>query len=62
MNWYKHSPDTQRPSGLAQAGAVACLKVCVNLQVLRPSERQWKPSLRQAATTLTVIVADSEVR
>ena len=23
-------------------------KVCANLQVLRPSERQWKPRLRQA--------------
>jgi len=32
--------------GLAQA--VARLKVCANLQVLRPSERQWKPRLRQA--------------
>jgi hypothetical protein len=31
---------------------VARLKVCANLQVLRPSEQQWKPRLRQAATTL----------
>jgi len=34
------------------SGAVSRLKVCTNLQVLRPSERQWKPRLRQAATTL----------
>jgi hypothetical protein len=34
------------------SGAVARLKVCANLQVLRPSERQWKPRLRQAAGTL----------
>jgi len=27
---------------------VARPKVCANLQVLRPSERQWKPRLRQA--------------
>jgi len=25
------------------SGAVARPKVCTNLQVLRPSERQWKP-------------------
>jgi hypothetical protein len=31
------------------SGAVTRLKVCANLQVLRPSERQWKPRLRQAA-------------
>jgi hypothetical protein len=30
------------------SGAVTRLKVCANLQVLRPSERQWKPRLRQA--------------
>jgi hypothetical protein len=30
------------------------------LQVLRPSERQWKPRLRQAATTLPAM-ADSAV-
>jgi len=42
---------------------VARLKVCANLQVLRPSERQWKPRLPQAATTLAAIGAhhiDSE--
>jgi hypothetical protein len=35
------------------SGAVTRLKVCVDLQVLRPSERQWKPRLRQAANTLS---------
>jgi hypothetical protein len=30
------------------SGAVTRLKVCATLQVLRPSERQWKPRLRQA--------------
>ena len=30
------------------SGAVVRLKVCANLEVLRPSERQWKPRLRQA--------------
>ena len=34
------------------SGAVARPKVCANLEVLRPSERQWKPRLRQAAGTL----------
>ena len=34
------------------SGAVTRLKVCANLQVLRPSERQWKPRLPQAAGTL----------
>jgi hypothetical protein len=34
------------------SGAVARLKVSANLQVLRPSERQWKPRLRKAAGTL----------
>ena len=31
------------------SGAVTRLKVSANLQVLRPSERQWKPHQRQAA-------------
>jgi hypothetical protein len=35
------------------SGAVARLKVCADLEVLRPSERQWKPRLRQAATTFS---------
>ena len=34
------------------SGAVARLKVCANLEVYRPCERQWKPRLRQAAGTL----------
>jgi hypothetical protein len=34
------------------SGAVTRLKVCADLQVLRPCERQWKPRLRQAAATL----------
>ena len=35
------------------SGAVTRLKVCTDLQVSRPSERQWKPRLRRAATTLS---------
>ena len=35
------------------SGAVARSKVCANLEVLRPSERQWEPRLRQAAGTLS---------
>jgi len=34
------------------SGAVARPKVCANLEVYLPSERQWKPRLRQAAGTL----------
>jgi len=34
--------------GLGASGAVTRPKVCANLQVMRPSERQWKPRLRQA--------------
>ena len=37
------------------SGAVARPKVCADLEVLRPSERQWKPRLRQAALTLGAI-------
>ena len=39
------------------SGAVARPKVCANLEVYRPSERQWKPRLRQAAGTLGASVA-----
>jgi len=40
------------PNGrFGASGAVARPKVCANLEVLRPSERQWKPRLRQAAGT-----------
>jgi hypothetical protein len=38
------------------SGAVARLKVCADLEVYRPCERQWKPRLRQAATTLAASV------
>ena len=38
------------------SGAVARPKVCADLEVLRPSERQWKPRLRQAAGTLSASV------
>jgi hypothetical protein len=41
------------PNGrFGASGAVTRLKVCADLQVLCPSERQWKPRLRQAAGTL----------
>jgi len=36
--------------GFGASGAVTRPKVCANLQILRPSERQWKPRLRQALT------------
>ena len=35
------------------SGAVARPKVCANLEVYLPSERQWKPRLRQAAFSLS---------
>ena len=38
------------------SGAVARPKVCADLEVLCPSERQWKPRLRQAAGTLAASV------
>ena len=38
------------------SGAVTRSKVCADLEVLCPSERQWKPRLRQAAGTLAVSV------
>ena len=38
------------------SGAVTRLKVCANLEVLRPSERQWKPRLPQAAGRCTPAV------
>jgi len=38
--------------GLARWRHYPRLKDCVKLQVYRPSERQWKPRLRQAAGTL----------
>jgi hypothetical protein len=39
--------------------AVTRPKVCADLQVLRPSEWQWKPRLRQAASTLQAILVDN---
>ena len=48
------------PNGrFGASGAVARLKVCGNLEVLRPSERQWKPRLRQAAGTLPAMSCDN---
>jgi hypothetical protein len=45
------------PNGrFGASGAVARPKVCANLDVLRPSERQCKPLLRQAAGTLAASV------
>ena len=41
------------------SGAVARPKVCANLEVYHPSERQWKPRLRQAAGTLSASGGDS---
>ena len=38
------------------SGAVSRPKVCANLEVLRPSKRQWKPRLRQVALTLYAIL------
>jgi len=44
--------NTAHNGRFGASGAVARPKVCANLEVLRPSERQWKPRLRQAAGTL----------
>ena len=47
--------DIQMPAcnwRFGASGAVARPKVCADLEVFRPSERQWKPRLRQAAGTL----------
>ena len=37
------------------SGAVVRPKGCANFEVYRPSERRWKPRLRQAAGTLCAI-------
>ena len=42
----KAAADNER---FGASGAVTHPKVCADLEVLRPSERQWKPRLRQAA-------------
>ncbi|MCL2510911.1 MAG: hypothetical protein FWF09_02545 [Bacteroidales bacterium] len=47
----KETPAANERFGAS--GAVARLKVCADLQVLRPSERQWKPRLRQAPDRCT---------
>jgi len=39
------------------SGAVSRPKVCADLQVLRPSERQCKPRLRQTAGTFGAMAA-----
>ena len=49
--------DTAYNGRFGASGAVARLKVCANLEVYCPSERQWKPRLRQAAGTLDAIGA-----
>ena len=36
-----------------EMAAITRPKVCVNLQVMRPSEQQWKPRQRQAAWRCT---------
>ena len=52
----------RRPSNgrFGASGAVVRPKVCANLEVYRPSERWWKPRLRQAAGTLAA--STTEVR
>ena len=52
--WTKKFNDKMPASNgrFGASGAVARPKVCANLEVLRPSKRQWKPRLRQAALTL----------
>jgi hypothetical protein len=43
------------------SGAVSRPKICTNLEVLRPSERQCKLRLRQAAGTLVAMSDGSTV-
>jgi hypothetical protein len=50
-NW-KYKKWAAANERFGASGAVTRPKVCANLQVFRPSERQWKPRLRQAAGTL----------
>jgi len=52
------STKYKEPAGngrFGASGAVSRLKVCASFQVLRPSKRQCKPRLRQAAGTLAAI-------
>ena len=58
MTWKKEYSIDKLPAHngrFGASGAVARPKVCADLEVLRPSERQWKPRLRQAAGTLYAI-------
>ena len=60
----KRERETKMPAGngrFGASGAVARPKVCANLEVLCPSERQCKPRLRQAAGTLGAMWSDSAV-
>ena len=53
--------DTAGNERFGASGAVTRPKVCATLEVYRPSERQWKPRLRQAAGTLSASGGDSAV-
>ena len=55
LNKLREIKNTETPADngrFGASGAVARPKVCANLEVLCPSEQQWKPRLRQAAGTL----------
>ena len=52
MKEWKQQRCTACNERFGASGAVTRLKVCADLEVLRPSERQWKPRLPQAAGTL----------
>ena len=52
MTFFRRTEMPADNGRFGASGAVARLKVCANLEVYRPSERQWKPRLRQAAGTL----------
>ena len=59
MNIHRQNERSTAYNGrFGASGAVTRPKVCANLEVYRPSERQWKPRLRQAAGTLAAIRAD----
>jgi len=61
MNTHKQNERSTAYNGrFGASGAVSRPKVSANLEVLRPSERQCKPRLRQAALTLAA-TADSAV-
>ena len=58
MSEFERNRETKMPAyngRFGASGAVARPKVCANLKVYRPSERQLKPRLRQAAGTLAAI-------